>query len=65
MTKKHSFKLTLKFSPITCLPKHLATLRGLGFRRKLNTSVMREDTPAIRGMINQVSYLLKIEKIES
>jgi large subunit ribosomal protein L30 len=74
MTKKNSessekraatLKITLTSSPITCLPKHIATLRGLGFRRKLNHTVVREDTPAIRGMINKVSYLLKVEKAES
>jgi large subunit ribosomal protein L30 len=66
MTKaKNTLTITLTSSPITCLPKHIATLRGLGLRRKLNQTVVREDTPAIRGMINQVSYLLKVEKTES
>jgi large subunit ribosomal protein L30 len=39
---------------------HRATVRGLGLRR-LNSSSELEDTPAVRGMINKVSYLLKCE----
>ena len=34
---------------------------GLGLRR-INHTVVVEDTPAIRGMINKVSYLLAVEK---
>ena len=37
-----------------------ATLRGLGLRKIRSTSTL-EDTPAVRGMINKVSYLLKCE----
>ena len=36
-----------------------ATVRGLGLRR-LNSSRVLEDTPAVRGMINKVSYLVKV-----
>ena len=39
---------------------HRATVRGLGLRR-LNHTVELEDTPAVRGMINKVIYLLKLE----
>ena len=38
---------------------HRATVRGLGLR-KLNSESTLEDTPAVRGMINKVSYLLKV-----
>ncbi|MGA2549934.1 MAG: 50S ribosomal protein L30 [Burkholderiaceae bacterium] len=38
---------------------HRATIRGLGLRR-LNSSRVLEDTPAVRGMINKVSYLVKV-----
>ncbi len=38
---------------------HRATVRGLGLRR-LNSSRVLEDTPAVRGMINKVSYLVKV-----
>ncbi|WP_280926628.1 50S ribosomal protein L30 [Piscinibacter koreensis] len=38
---------------------HRATVRGLGLR-KLNSESTLEDTPAVRGMINKVSYLLRV-----
>lgn len=38
---------------------HRATVRGLGLR-KLNSESTLEDTPAVRGMINKVSYLVKV-----
>ena len=38
---------------------HRATVRGLGLR-KLNSQSTLEDTPAVRGMINKVSYLVKV-----
>jgi large subunit ribosomal protein L30 len=34
-------------------------VRGLGLR-KLNSEYTLEDTPAVRGMINKVSYLVKV-----
>ena len=42
--------------------RHLACVRGLGLRRMHHT-VEVEDTPAVRGMINKVSYLLSYEDI--
>lgn len=39
---------------------HRATVRGLGLRR-LHHTVVLEDTPAVRGMVTKVSYLLKVE----
>ena len=39
---------------------HRATVRGLGLRR-INHTVELEDTPAVRGMINKVNYLVKCE----
>ncbi len=53
-------KVTLVKSVIGTKQSHRATVRGLGLRR-LNHSVELQDTPAIRGMINKVSYLLKWE----
>jgi len=38
---------------------HRATVRGLGLR-KLNSESELEDTPAVRGMINKVSYLVRV-----
>ncbi len=37
-----------------------ATLRGLGLRKIRSTSVV-EDTPAVRGMISKVAHLIKVE----
>ena len=48
-------------SSIGRLPKHKATLRGLGLRR-ISHTVELIDTPAVRGMINQVSYMVKVEE---
>lgn len=53
-------KVTLVKSLIGTKESHRATVRGLGLRR-LNSSSELEDTPAVRGMINKVSYLLKCE----
>ncbi|WP_085300446.1 50S ribosomal protein L30 [Cognaticolwellia mytili] len=53
-------RITQLKSSIGRLPKHRATLKGLGLRRIRHT-VELEDTPAVRGMINQVSYMIKVE----
>ena len=53
-------KVTLVKSVIGTKQSHRATVRGLGLRR-LNHTVELADTPAVRGMINKVSYLLKCE----
>ncbi|GJJ04817.1 MULTISPECIES: 50S ribosomal protein L30 [Duganella] len=38
---------------------HRATVRGLGLRR-VNSVAELQDTPSVRGMINKVSYLVKV-----
>ncbi len=53
-------KVTLVKSLIGTKQSHRATVRGLGLRR-LNTSAVLEDTPAVRGMIHKVAYLVKVE----
>ena len=53
-------KVTLVRSVIGTNESHRATVLGLGLRR-INHSVELEDTPAVRGMINKVSYLLSYE----
>jgi len=53
-------KVTQIKSSIGRLPKHRATLKGLGLRR-INHTVELEDTPSIRGMINKVYYMVKVE----
>jgi large subunit ribosomal protein L30 len=54
-------KITLVKSPIGCVPKHRKIVEALGLR-KLNHTVDMPDNAAIRGMIQQVSYLLKVEE---
>jgi large subunit ribosomal protein L30 len=56
-----TIKVTQTRSSIGRLPKHKATLRGLGLRR-ISHTVELIDTPAVRGMINQVSYMVKVEE---
>lgn len=53
-------KVTLIKSTIGRIKSHRASVAGLGLRR-LNQTVEVQDTPANRGMINAVSYLLKVE----
>ena len=53
-------KIKLVKSPWGRLPKHRECLKGLGLRR-LGSSSELEDTPAVRGMIAKVRYLLEVE----
>ena len=54
-------RVTLLKSPFGQLQSHKDTVRGLGLRRRHHT-VEVEDTPAVRGMINKISYMLRIEE---
>ncbi|CAL1329123.1 50S ribosomal protein L30 [Candidatus Providencia siddallii] len=56
-----TIKITQIRSSIGCLPKHKATLIGLGLRH-ISHTVERNDTPTIRGMINLIFYMIKIEE---
>ena len=55
-----TLKVTLVRSLIGTMQTHRATVRGLGLRR-INHTVEVIDTPAVRGMINKIAYLLKCE----
>ena len=55
-----TIKVTLIRSLIGTMRSHRATVRGLGLRR-INHAVQLPDTPATRGMLDKVSYLLKRE----
>ena len=55
-----TIKVTLVRSLIGTMESHRATVRGLGLRR-INSTAEVIDTPATRGMINKVSYLVKCE----
>jgi large subunit ribosomal protein L30 len=54
-------KIRLVRSTIGALPKHRATVRSLGLR-KIGSCTLQEDTPAILGMVRNVSHLVTIEK---
>lgn len=60
MAQGKRVKVTQVRSLIGTKPEHRASVRGLGLRR-INHTVDLEDTPAVRGMINKVSYLVKCE----
>ena len=55
-------KVTLEKSPIGCVPKHNKTVEALGLK-KVNKTVELPDNAAVRGMVNQVSYLVKVEEV--
>lgn len=59
MTTTNTVKVQLVRSPVGCRESHRATVRGLGLR-KLNSVSELQDTPAVRGMINKISYLIKV-----
>jgi large subunit ribosomal protein L30 len=59
MADKKTLTVKLVRSVAGTLESHRATVRGLGLRR-LNSTRTLEDTPAVRGMINKVSYLVVV-----
>jgi len=59
MTANPTVKIKLVRSPIGTKESHRATVRGLGLR-KINSVIELQDTPAVRGMINKISYLVKV-----
>ena len=54
-------KVTQTKSAIGRLPRHILCLKGLGLRR-INHTVEVEDNPCVRGMINKVFYMVKVEE---
>ena len=59
MTDKKTVTVKLVRSVAGTKQSHRATVRGLGLR-KLNSQYTLEDTPAVRGMINKVAYLVQV-----
>ncbi|MDF2593941.1 MAG: ribosomal protein [Clostridia bacterium] len=55
-------KVTLVKSTIGAIPKHKRTVEALGLR-KINSSNIHEDNAAIRGMVDQIRHLVKVEEI--
>jgi len=59
-TAVKSIKVTQIASTAGRLPVHRSCMQGLGLRR-IGHSVVLQDTPSIRGMVNKVHYLVKVE----
>ena len=59
MTIQQTVKIQLVRSPIGTKESHRATVRGLGLRKIRSTSEL-VDTLEVRGMINKISYLVKV-----
>ena len=59
MTTQNTVKIQLVRSQIGTKESHRATVRGLGLR-KLNSISELKDSPEVRGMINKISYLVKV-----
>ncbi|KAA0876254.1 50S ribosomal protein L30 [Nitrincola tapanii] len=55
----NKIKVTLFRSMIGTLPNHKLCVKGLGLRR-IGHVVEVEDTPAVRGMINKVNYMVRV-----
>jgi large subunit ribosomal protein L30 len=58
---KKKIQVTLIKSPISSHEKHKACVVGLGLRKVNSTSIV-EDTPAVRGMINKISYMVSVKE---
>lgn len=62
MAKNKQLRVTLTRSANGRLARHKACVAGLGLRR-IRHSVVVQDTPENRGMINKVSYMLAVEEL--
>ena len=60
MAEAKKIKVTLAKGIARCREDHVATVRGLGLKWT-NHTVELVDTPSVRGMIQKVSYLLRVE----
>ena len=60
--KMKTLRITQVKSGIGYKPKAKATLRALGLRR-MHHSVEQADSPQIRGMVNLIPYLIKVEEL--
>lgn len=61
MSETKSIKITLVKSTIGRKPKHVLVAKQLGLG-KLNSSVVHQDIPSIRGLVNTINYLLSVEE---
>ena len=60
-TEAGKIKVTLVKSTIAVLPQHKKIVEALGLK-KINSFKIHQENPAILGMIDKVSYLVKVEK---
>jgi large subunit ribosomal protein L30 len=58
--KAKQIKVTLVRSPIGFQPKHRECVRGLCLKR-INQTVVLEDSPSVRGMVNRIEYMVRVE----
>ena len=56
-------RITQTKSTIACLKDQIKTIEALGLH-KVSHTVVKEDTPAIRGMIFKVKHMVKVEEID-
>jgi large subunit ribosomal protein L30 len=61
VTSGKSLRITLVRSPIGYTKDQKATVRALGLRR-MHQTVEHKDTPALRGMVNKIIHMLKVEE---
>ncbi|PYM54937.1 MAG: 50S ribosomal protein L30 [Candidatus Rokuibacteriota bacterium] len=61
LPSSRKLRVTLTRSLIGLKPNHVRTLNALGLRR-IRASVVHDDTPAIRGMIDRVPYAVRVEE---
>jgi large subunit ribosomal protein L30 len=62
MAKK--LKVTQVKSLIGAVPKHKRTMQAIGFQRNYQT-LIKEDTPQLRGMLKQVRHLVNVEEAKA
>lgn len=63
MAKEKQIRIELVKSLNSCLPNQIATAKALGLR-KINSSVVKDDSPVTRGMIRVVEHLVKVEEVK-
>ncbi|MCB9645297.1 MAG: 50S ribosomal protein L30 [Deltaproteobacteria bacterium] len=56
-------QVTLKRSLSKCTDKQIATLQGLGLRKRSQSKILM-DTPAIRGMVMKVQHMLDVKAFD-
>jgi large subunit ribosomal protein L30 len=62
MSKK--LRITLVKSPIGYNKRQKGTVKALGLR-KMHATVLHDDTPPIRGMVNKISHLVQVEEVDA